>query len=58
MKYIIDETKKGSILAYECLKLWFDPAREGSPYELGASPHKKNGQKKYQFFHKKLSIRI
>lgn len=50
--------EKGLNMAFSRLKVWFDPAQTGSPYET--SHLSKNGKKgrQYGVFAKRLSMRI
>lgn len=45
-------------VAFTRLKIWFDPAQDGSPYELSQPHTPERMKKRYPFFSKKLSMRI
>ncbi len=58
MSTYLSPLKIGLSAAYTCLKVWFDPAMSGSPYESQPQKREKSRSQKYPFFIKKLSIRI
>lgn len=45
-------------MAFLRLKIWFDPAHDGSPYELNMPQKTERMKKRYPFFSKKLSMRM
>lgn len=45
-------------MAFLRLKMWFDPAQDGSPYELNMPQKSERMKKRYPFFSKKLSMRM
>lgn len=45
-------------VAFTRLKIWFDPAQDGSPYELSKPYTSERMKKRYPFFSKKLSMRM
>lgn len=49
-------SKIGALLAFERLKIWFDPATTGSPYESEAPKSRPKIQKRYPFMPRKLSM--
>lgn len=51
-------SKTGALLAFERLKMWFDPAVVGSPYESEAPQNRHHTQKRYPFMTRKLSMRM
>lgn len=51
-------SKAGALMAFERLKIWFDPAIAGSPYESGTLKKRIPIQKRYPFMPKKLSMRM
>ncbi len=58
MKTGMFDTKMMVLGAYERLKIWFDPAMSGSPYELSTAQNRKKNGKRFPFVPRKLSIRI
>lgn len=51
-------SKTSALLAFERLKIWFDPAITGSPYESEAPRNRPRTQKRYPFMPRKLSMRM
>jgi len=51
-------TKTMVLEAYERLKIWFDPAMNGSPYELLSAQNKQKNKKRFPFIPRKLSMRV
>ena len=49
-------SKAGALMAFERLKMWFDPAITGSPYESEAPRNRTKIQKRYPFMPRKLSM--
>lgn len=54
----LSASKIGALLAFERLKIWFDPAVTGSPYESEGPRNKPQTQKRYPFVPRKLSMRM
>lgn len=46
------------VRAYECLKDWFDPSQEGSPYEASVPTYQPQTTKRSIVFKKRMSIRF
>lgn len=58
MKIAINVPKIMALEAFERLKMWFDPAMDGSPYEVSMPQNKQRGKKRYPFVPRKLSMRM
>jgi len=58
MKIAINGTKTVALVAFERLKMWFDPAMDGSPYEIVPPQNKQRSKKRYPFIPRKLSMRM
>lgn len=58
MKIALNGTKTVALVAFERLKMWFDPAMDGSPYEMSTPQSKQRCKKRYPFIPRKLSMRM
>lgn len=56
MKAYLSPVQSCLVIAFSRLKMWFDPAQTGSPYELSQPNNRESKKKRYPLFTKKLSM--